>query len=118
MTKPQNPKKLDALALVARTALRDRRRSPWKASLIFLLLLLVAGFLVWKVSPSGHYPQLVVGIFDQLALPGEQVPVRAKLEVANPAEVETRLSGCDLFLRIGDADWQPIQSDKDGTAML
>ena len=72
----------------------NRPASPSRA-----LLQGIAGFLVWKLSPGGHHPQLVVGIFDQVALPGEPVPVRAKLEVANWTDDDVHDAGVFYLIR-------------------
>ena len=100
--KPQ--KKLDdELTLRLRAAVRKRRPWTWRAILITLAVILVPiGVLVWTLRPRPAPPAVTVTAFDQVALPKEQVTLRARLETTEAQTNKPDLGGFELLFETGD----------------
>ena len=90
-------KKVDALLLLAKTAIGDRRRRSWPVLLAMLAVLLI--FLTVIASlflRSSGLPDLILAAFDTVALPNEIVTVAARLEPREQPLADVRLAGLPL----------------------
>src|SRR5262245_47377572 len=97
---PKHPD--DEMTAWLRASLAQQRPRPVKAALIGLGLLVVLGAaLVWWFYPRAELPPPLVTAFDQMALPGEAVTLRARLEPADADADSPHLQGLDLFFETG-----------------
>jgi hypothetical protein len=93
-------KKVDALLLLAKTAIGDRRRRSWPAILATLaVLLILLTVIVWLFLPSPALPDLLLAAFDTVALPNEAVTVAARLEPREQPLADVRLAGLLLYFQ-------------------
>jgi len=93
-------KKVDALLLLAKTAIGDRRRRSWPVLLAMLAVLLI--FLTVIASlflRSSGLPDLILAAFDTVALPNEIVTVAARLEPREQPFADVRLAGLPLYFQ-------------------
>jgi hypothetical protein len=87
----------DEMARRLRANLRGRGRQSLPSLLITLLLVGVPlGLLAWWLWPRPELPRLVLITFDQVALPGESVPLRARLVPQDANHPAPDLRGLEL----------------------
>ncbi len=97
MPSPDN-KKIDALLLLARATLADRRRrSPFRLLVIVALFVALLALFIWLVRPKPRPPQLMMAAFDQVTLPDRTVQLSAGVEPIEAGSAEADLSGCLLY---------------------
>jgi hypothetical protein len=93
-------KKKDALVLLAKAALADRRRRfPLSLVVTLLLLLLGLGGLAWWIMHRPGLPALTLAAFDQVALPDQTVRLAGRVEPIEAASPDVNLAGCDLYFQ-------------------
>jgi hypothetical protein len=113
----KNP--IDALLVLVRASLGDRRRSPVRLVLAVLLLVLLLGLPIYLLWPTAERPLLLLAAFDQVALPGETVPLCARIEPLGEAEPRANLAGCRLYFQELQSDWrQELATDHDGKVIV
>jgi hypothetical protein len=87
----------EELAKQLRAKMRKERPRSFST---FLALLLLCGtplaLLAWWLWPGRDLPRLMVIAFDQIALPGETVPLRARLTPEDPRVSAPDLGGLDV----------------------
>jgi hypothetical protein len=100
---PKQPKPPDdELTARLRASLAQKRSRPYKAILIGVTLLIAVGtVLAWWFYPGPEPPPSVVIAFDQVALPGEPVKLRARLAPSDPDGPAPRLDGWELTFETG-----------------
>ncbi len=85
-----------------------RRRRPWRPLTWVLAVVMFggpAGLLAWWLWPRKEYPRLVVTAFDQVAIPGQPVVCRSRLELFDVNKVDLKtldLSGLEITV---EARW-------------
>ena len=93
-------KKVDALLLLAKTAIGDRRRRSWPVLLAMLAVLLIfLTVVVCLFLPKQGLPELILAAFDTVALPKEAVRVAARLEPRQEPLADVRLAGLLLYFQ-------------------
>jgi hypothetical protein len=97
-----------------------RRRRPWNVGSCLLTVLLIAvpvGLLTWWFWPRALPPKMMVIAFDQVAVQGKPVTVRA---ATHPLEGDERWGGLEVFfkeLTLGAAPTAvPARTDPQGVA--
>jgi hypothetical protein len=94
----QPVKKIDAILLLAKATLGDRRRrSSLRLVVIVAVLLVFLGLTLFAVRPRPDLPPLLVAAFDQITLPNETVSLCAQVEPVDPSVSNLDLTGCDLY---------------------
>jgi hypothetical protein len=93
-------KKKDALMILARAALADRRRrSPLAILVALAVLVLLGGPLLWWFWPRSALPHILLVAYDQVALPDEMIPIYAQVEPVDADQAEMNLAGVDLYFQ-------------------
>ncbi len=93
-------KKTDAILLLAKAALADRRRrSPATILVTLALLLIFLTALAWWFWPRPELPPILLAAYDQVALPEEPVPLVACVEPRDSDRGDVSLAGCDLYFQ-------------------
>jgi hypothetical protein len=119
MARPGN-KKIDALLMLARTSIAERRRrSPFRLLAVVAVLALLIGLLIWVLWPAPGLPRLMLAAYDQVALPGEEVELCAGVEPADTPKGEAGLAHCDLYFEEKNPEQVvKCQTDDAGRASL
>src|SRR5437879_5050475 len=99
MLMPQNEnKRAEAILLLARAALRDRRRrSPVALLIVAATLIAIFSLLAWWIWLRPQPLPLQLAAFDQLAVPDERVTVAARVQPLDEESSEADLAHCDLY---------------------
>jgi hypothetical protein len=101
---------------MAKARQRQERRSVSYliAAAVLVLGLGVVGYFLWPEDP----PQLTLAAYDAVAAPGENVPLRARVET-DSKERSPKLSGLELWFQVSaDKRAETQESDSDGAAAL
>lgn len=110
-------KSVDALVLLARSSLGDRRRPMRRLLVIALVLFVLAGLLGWWLFSGSRVGEVLLAAYDQTALPDEVVTVSAQVEPLAPTNAPVNLSGMDLYFLGARADLiTKVATTRDGLA--
>jgi hypothetical protein len=130
MSEPQSSAKPPPLSPEEVTQLLKmaaRKRRPWTVwSVLFCLVLIgvPVGLLLWWLWPRPALPHVLVLTFDEVAVSGAVVTLRAQLRPADDEDPGVSLRGIDVYFkdvtnpqRAGLEPWQEqTQSDEHGVA--
>jgi hypothetical protein len=102
MLRKNEPPSNDELTARLRASLRQKRSWSVRGLIVTLLIVatLIAG-LVWLFYPQPDPPPIVLVAIDRFAVPGEPTILRARIELAQPAERTADLSGYELSFETG-----------------
>jgi hypothetical protein len=114
MRYPTNPRPSDEEIM---RQLREgaRKRRPWTRQHILIVLAMLAVPLLvvgWLLMPATEPPRLVVYAFDALAVTGEPLSLRARLEPVDAGAAEITPAGLQVYFEEGHAlphPGQPLQ---------
>jgi hypothetical protein len=97
----RDPKKrAEAIRLLARSELADRRRrTPVRTVVLVCALVLLAAAVGWWLWPRPALPPLIVVAFDQVALPQENVRLCARVGPVDGQSTTANLAGCELYFQ-------------------
>ncbi len=86
----------DRVTQQLRAAMARKRPSLWKAVVVLLLIVAVPlGLWLWWTYPRGEEAALMITAFDALAVNGEKVTLRARLQPQKPGD-SVRLDGREI----------------------
>jgi hypothetical protein len=113
-------KPLDALLVLARASFGDRRRrSPVRIVVTLLVLALLVGLPIYFFWPGPQHPPLLLAAFDQVALPGENITLCARVEPLGEDDTTANVARRELYFQELQKDWwKETATGRDGMATV